>query len=218
MRPFSADKKGAIIFDFDGTLANTLSTVVNHTVEMIENAIGRPVTQRERTEDFVAHFDHIFTNFNISDQKYRTELIQKWGANALQDIPLYSLFPGIESLLHRLKENNFSLYVWTARDRLSTTKSLEYWNVLNFFSGMHCYDDGGTKPDPRGISKFLSDFDMQKVVMIGDSFSDLEGASNLGCHFLGAAWDKHCSETVKQHNFCKDPQECFDLILKLVSI
>ncbi len=103
----------------------------------------------------------------------------------------FILFPGMRDLLIRLKDQNYKLYVWTARGRASTLTSLRDNQVLELFEAFSCADDGVSKPHPMGLLKMLEGINKKSILHIGDSRGDIEGASQFGIDVVFAAWNDH---------------------------
>lgn len=100
----------------------------------------------------------------------------------------FQLFPGVRELLFDLKNNGFDLAVWTSRPRASTLASLKRLEIAPFFGEIHCYDDGLAKPHPEGLIRVSSGHHKEKILHIGDSLSDIEGAKAFGVDVIGALW------------------------------
>jgi phosphoglycolate phosphatase len=130
-------------------------------------------------------------------------------------------FEGIAELLHRLKSQDFALYVWTARDRYSFEKYMAQTHLLRFFDDTWTSSDGANKPSSEGIKKLVGATRPEDVVVIGDSWSDMQGAQLFGAHGLGAVWDEQADgETLKAFGakmLAARPQECFDLIIQILN-
>lgn len=96
------------------------------------------------------------------------------------------VFPKIKEILKLLQKNGNPVYVWTARDRYSLTKILQENKIYHYFEDFSCLEDG-PKPFIGGIKKVLGS-DLSKIVMIGDSPSDMKGGAELGAHCIGVDW------------------------------
>lgn len=105
------------------------------------------------------------------------------------DVFPYLLFDGIRELLSDLKKSGFELYVWTSRPRSSTQESLKRFEIQQFFTEIYCYDDGLPKPSPMGLIKLTDGIAKDKILHIGDSFGDLEGARAYGIQAVLACWN-----------------------------
>ncbi len=98
------------------------------------------------------------------------------------------LYPGILDLLDKLGLEGLKLYVWTARTRHSTVEFLRSLDIITRFEDLYCSTDSYPKPDAEGLKEMLGNVDPSTVVIIGDSMSDIYGASNYGAHSIGVCW------------------------------
>jgi phosphoglycolate phosphatase-like HAD superfamily hydrolase len=99
------------------------------------------------------------------------------------------LFEGMEDFLLELKKENFALYVWTARPRKSALDILARLNIAHLFSAFYCYDDGIPKPDTAGLEQLTAGIEKNKIIHIGDSMTDIEGAEAYGIDVIAACWN-----------------------------
>lgn len=105
------------------------------------------------------------------------------------DIFPYLLFDGMAELLNDLKTQGFELYVWTSRPRKSTQDSLKRFEIQQYFKDIFCYDDGLHKPNPMGLECLTVGIPKNKILHIGDSLADLEGARAYGIGVVLACWN-----------------------------
>lgn len=100
----------------------------------------------------------------------------------------FELFPGIREILFDLKNIGFDLAIWTNRPRASTLASIKRLEIAAFIGEIYCYDDGLPKPNAQGLIKVSGDFPKSRVLHIGDSMGDVEGALSFGVDVIGACW------------------------------
>lgn len=127
----------------------------------------------------------------------------------------YSLYPGIKDLITDLS-NDCNLYVWTARDRLSTIRYLQEFGIREYFCEISTPDDARAKPHSEGIESLVGKYSKQSVCMIGDTTNDIIGGKNFGVMSLGAAWGDHVNTQsligAGADFIVSDPAECSKLI------
>jgi phosphoglycolate phosphatase len=102
--------------------------------------------------------------------------------------PKYKLFPGIKELISDLSTDCL-LYVWTARDRLSTLRILGELGISSAFEAFSTIDDSYPKPHIRGLRDLVGVHPKHAICVIGDSSNDMLGAKNFGVLGLGAIWN-----------------------------
>ena len=132
----------------------------------------------------------------------------------------YLLFPGIKDLLLELKKDS-CLYVWTARDRASTTRILQEQGVYTLFEALCTIDDALPKPHISGLVQLVGAHPKSQVCVIGDTSNDILGAKNYGVESIGAGWNKQVRvETLKELGasfIATDPARCAEWIRQNIS-
>ncbi len=101
----------------------------------------------------------------------------------------YQLFVGMKEFIRELKYKGFILFVWTARPRQSAVEILRKLEVINYFEDIYGLDSGLAKPDPEGLINLTSGIDKDKVLHIGDSNTDIDGAQAYGIEVIRACWN-----------------------------
>lgn len=128
----------------------------------------------------------------------------------------FILYPGISSLLNQLVRKNYLAYVWTGRDRLSTLSILKSLGVASYFLDFRCADDTISKPHPQGLWEMLPEIDSSQVLIIGDSYTDIEGARRFGCASIAALWADHTRRAQLEGEgadfFAVKPIDCLEII------
>lgn len=127
----------------------------------------------------------------------------------------YSLFPGIKELLLKLHESSI-LYVWTARDRLSTLRLLKEFGIHHLFEEFCTMDDAFPKPHIGGLEHLVGEAAKESVCVIGDTTNDILGARAFGVKSIGAVWNNQSHPAVLQEAgadfIASYPMECLDFI------
>lgn len=185
--------KGHLVFDCDGTLISSQEGVFQCVSEFMATILKREVSRQEVIEKYTADIYEILERFEIPveirrDQQYLNKLWSQTAAKHSHDHPA---FEGMNEMLSSLAKENYALYVWTARDRASTLELLKKVGIMPFIHDMRCLDDTTPKPHPQGIIELVGDFDKSKAMIIGDSFTDIQGANSFGCASIGALWSFH---------------------------
>lgn len=101
----------------------------------------------------------------------------------------FILFKGMKELLSDLKSQNFELFIWTARPRRSTIESIKRLEIAHYFTEIYCFDDGIPKPHPMGLAELTDGQNKEKILHIGDSFTDFDGAKAYGIEVVAACWN-----------------------------
>lgn len=184
------------IFDLDGTILDTITTItyyVNATLE--KNGIA-PITIDE-CKYFAGNgarklIERSLNSKGITDEKTIEKVLAEY-VPAYDEAPLYltDSFPGISDMLRELKNRGIKLAVLSNKPDTAVGGIVEH-----FFPGI--FDDaaGGMdgvplKPDPtaaRGILKRLG-ISEAETAWIGDTSTDIETGKNLGAALsIGVLW------------------------------
>ena len=186
--------KKLAVFDFDGTLLDSVDDVViafNRALSMY----NRPTLTREdyigylggnideivsmvlgdkSTPENVESFKRVYLDFYESSKKEAT-------------LP----FPGAHDVLERLQEKDVLLAINSNR----FTYSIEYFasrffDDIDFVAIVGHEMDFPSKPDPYGINKILKEANVSPddAIYVGDSITDIETARNAGVDCVIVKW------------------------------
>lgn len=182
---------GVVLFDFDGTLVDTLPLAFEAFKTVFKTYDGRDVTNEGLISMFGPTEEEIIEN-NLSDK-----------ASVLQAIEDYYLIytqghedtlqndHEIIDLLKHLREKGVKIGVITSKSKRAFQISSEALNLLRFFDVAITGDDvDKPKPDPEGIFKALDilGLDKSKAVFLGDSNADILAGKNAGIRTYGVQW------------------------------
>lgn len=213
--------RGFIVFDCDGTLISSEKATFRALSVLLTEYLQREVTAKEVEQKYVADLVKLAANFGIEVQEQTEQarqFILRWQQICAELNLRYELFDGIKELLQDLIKEGLLLYVWTGRDRKTTLEILNELGVAKDFLDFRCMDDTISKPHPQGLYEMLGrECDADKVVMIGDSYTDIQGAMNFGCLSIGACWSTYANvEVLKEmgaDHLVSEPKDCLQIIL-----
>ncbi|NMG05434.1 HAD family hydrolase [Brasilonema sp. UFV-L1] len=181
-----------IIFDLDGTLANTLPVCFTAFRQAFFEYLNRHFTDEEISSYFGPSEEGIFQRLVQSEwqaclQMYLDEYEK---AHAICEQP----FPGIETALSYCQQKNIALGIVTGKGRDSAAISLRYLGLEDYFDTIKTGSaNGGIKP--LAIKSVLEKWKIapECVAYVGDSPSDMVDAKEVGVIPLAAAWAKTAS-------------------------
>ncbi|QHJ72424.1 HAD family hydrolase [Planococcus halotolerans] len=179
-----------IIFDFDGTLANTLPVC-----DYAFQHVFREFDQRELSSTEIrsmfgpSETGIIRKNLLHADTE---EAIELYYAKYLeQHTQLVGHNHEIHELLLYLKEQGLKLGIVTGKARRSLDISLKALQMEHFFDAIITGDDvNHPKPDPEGVLKAIAllDASPQEAMFIGDSDADIQAGIQAGVFTVGVHW------------------------------
>ena len=185
-------QKFTILFDLDGTLADTAPDLMkahNHvmnkfgysskSMDEIRNLVGRGAAVMIGRSIWGSARKELS---KISDEKIKKDMTKefiKFYENNL--VVETQLLKGVENFLYWAKSNNISMGVCTNKQEHLAIELLKKINIYDFFE----YVAGGNtfdycKPDPRHITNMVEIMggDIRKTIMIGDSENDADAAKS----------------------------------------
>jgi phosphoglycolate phosphatase len=194
-----------IVFDFDGTLVDSLQFIVTAFSRAFEDQ-GFPAPAPEAVRRIVGlrlevaaarllpDSDDVETAERIAGS-YRAAF-QDMRARNLVDEPLY---PGVRETLALLDRPEVCLGIATGKSRHGLVSSLERHGLSGLFVTLQTADDGPGKPHPEILHRAMAEVgaEPEETVMIGDTSYDMEMAVNAGVSALGVAWGYHGVEELR---------------------
>jgi len=185
------------IFDIDGTLTSTNQLIFDSFNFIAKKYLDRIFSDEE-----------IISMFGPPENDIIKQLCGEYFEEAKKDYYNYytqyhsiaQLYPGINELLKFLKSNNYPLGIFTGKGRQASIITLKKLEVDHFFDLIVTGDDViNHKPSAEGILKFVNHFNLtpKKVLMIGDSVSDVKAAKEARVKIASALWDSYGHEEVK---------------------
>ena len=187
-------QKLTILFDLDGTLADTapdLLTAHNHVMKKF----GYQTKNIDEIRNYVGHGAAVMIGKSIwssarkelskiNDQKIKDEMINEFLNFYGKNIVVKSkLINGVYEFLKWAKSNNISMGVCTNKQEHLAVDFLRKIKIYDFFeyvAGRNTFDY--YKPDPRHLTSTIEimNGDIKKSIMIGDSENDAEAARSAG--------------------------------------
>ncbi len=196
----------AVIFDLDGTLANTLPLCIRAFRQSIEPLINRTVSDEE-----------IIATFGPSEEGTIMALAPDHYDQGVADyLKFYEAFhemcavpfDGIIELLTALKDKSVRIAMVTGKGALSTSISLKQFTMEHFFEFIETGSPNGARK-AAGIQAVLEQFqgiEKDEVVYVGDTTGDIIASRKAGISVIAAAW----AETAEPEKLMElQPDEIF---------
>lgn len=211
-----------IIFDFDGTLANSLPDVAFYVSETLVE-FGFPSRTEEDVLPVMCYsIEEIFrvmSNTKDIDDTIVTKMVEHYQKITRQhQSPRTRLFDGIDHLLKEIAKRGDVMVV------LSNKAQNELEVVFNKFLKDYAFDkaiglkDGVVaKPDPTEIYKLMQEYgvDKSQTYLVGDGDTDVLAGINAGIKLIAVTYgyrDKDFLINLGAKTFADTPQEVLQLI------
>ena len=190
-----------IIFDVDGTLSDSMGTIVHAWREAIRKSslpeatdaalrhgIGRsipecfselyPHASSEQYDMFAAHYRTIYRGLVVG-----------------QEPPLYD---GVRETLQALQKGGHTLAIATGKSRAGLDRMLDAHGLRQAFQSTMSGDQARSKPHPEMIERILLETGMapQEAIMVGDTTYDLLMARAAGVRSVAVTYGGHDRDTL----------------------
>ncbi len=213
-------KVQGVVFDLDGTLADSLAMTFDAFNHAITSLGGKLHTPQEIMAYFGAGEGAIFARIlgeEKADEAYA--LSMKYTDDHLGQVPL---FEGIGELLHQLEVAGLPCSIFTGRSWPTTEMILRHHGLENRFETVVCHDHvRESKPSPEGLLLCLERMKLrpEEVLFVGDSHQDIRAGRSAGSPTVAALWDlladrEHLARFQPSH-FAEKPGELWRLIESL---
>ncbi|MGI9352153.1 MAG: HAD-IA family hydrolase [Rhizobiaceae bacterium] len=182
-------RKNTLIFDLDGTLANTAPDLIA-TLNRITMPYGLEPVELKDVSQMVGHGAKAMIEkaFSIKNRELSSTLHDALFENFVED---YSsnlanethIFDGALEAMDRLNDKGYKFCVCTNKMEFLSQNLLDQLGALKRF---HAIAGGDTfsfrKPDPRHLEETVKMMgrDINSAIMIGDSSTDINAAKNAG--------------------------------------
>jgi phosphoglycolate phosphatase len=181
-----------VIFDWDGTLFDSVSQIVQslqwaaqqYQIDLCphaaKNIIGLGLPEAMQVL-FPAHSElqpHIQAEY--SRHYVANSHTQQW-------------FGGVDELLTQLAEQGMQLAVATGKSRIGLDRVLEQTASQHRFKATRCASETRSKPHPLMLEQLLEQTGVavERAVMVGDTTYDMEMAQAIGMPRIGVSYGVH---------------------------
>jgi phosphoglycolate phosphatase len=186
--------KRAVIFDFDGTLADSLPAVIG----VFSELIGK---QEPFTDEEVAHYRH-FSPLELAAEfkvpKWKIPMLVIKGRNMLQkhlkDIHPH---PGIHHVLEALQAADVSMYILSSNSTENVNDYLQHHKLSGYFKA--AYGGASVLGKAPRLHKLIDTekIDIATSWYVGDETRDIIAAHAVGLRCASVTWGYNSRESLK---------------------
>ncbi|VVB66611.1 Phosphoglycolate phosphatase [Candidatus Gugararchaeum adminiculabundum] len=184
-------KVKAVIFDFDGVLADSMESIIRMFKRTFTES-GQAAPSAPAITALIGHTTlEIIVTLLPAGKKDDKELVERMRVNArriaMEEIESVKAHRGAVETVKWLREKGIKTAIVTNRGRKSTEKALENFGIQNDFDIIIASGDVGKgKPDPEGIFMALGKLDArpEEVIYVGDMSVDAKAGAAAGVKTL----------------------------------
>jgi phosphoglycolate phosphatase len=189
----------AIIFDFDGTVADTFDTIVD-----ISNRLALEFGYKQAAPDEIEQIKNLSSREIIRQSGvsiFKLPFILRRLKNELNnEIHRLNPLPGMREALEELKIKGYILGIITSNDRENVTLFLEKNKLKELFEFI--YSGATIFGKSRVINRFLNQANLapEEVIYVGDETRDIEAAKRSKIKMIAVSWGFNSKTVLAKHN------------------
>ena len=183
-----------IVFDWDGTLMDSTSTIVK-CIQAAARDLGLPVPPDDQASHVIGLGLHEAMQAampNIDPALY-PKMVERYRYHYLSKDHELVLFDGVRDMLTELSQDGYFLAVATGKSRVGLNRALNAVGLLSLFDATRCADETFSKPHPAMLHELTRELgqDLKRTVMVGDTTHDLMMANNAGSAGIAVQYGAH---------------------------
>ncbi len=194
-----------LIFDWDGTLADSKDHIVNAMQAAIEE-LSLPAQDREACARMIGLgllevSKRLFPDLASDGHQRFAETYSHHFTRLRLEYGGTQFFPRALPTLRELKARGHSLAVATGKSRRGLDRVLLADNIEDLFVATRAADETESKPSPRMLNELLNETGtaVDDAVMIGDTSYDLEMATRAGMQSIAVSYGVHSVADLREY-------------------
>jgi len=186
----------AIIFDFDGTIADTLSQVIKilNLYAPKHGLSAVPQKEIDKMKDYGAK--EILAKFKISPIE-AIQVIRVVRSEQKKSIAYVRIFPGIKDVIAKLKKQHLKVGIVTSNSKTNVQKFLKENKIkeIDFI-----YSENSMFGKANKLTKVIKAQKLNKsdVIYVGDEVRDIEAAHKAGISVIAVTWGFNSKKRLEQ--------------------
>lgn len=200
----------ALIFDWDGTLADSVANIVT-AMHVAADSIGLPRCTDIAVKNIIGlglpeAIAALYPQLKPAHvEELRAAYSQSYLRIEQQPSPL---FAGVVAGLEAFRRQGFKLAVATGKSRRGLDRVLATQGLSDFFDATRCADETASKPHPLMLEQILAELNLSpsEAMMLGDSEFDLRMAAAAGVRSVAVGYGAQ----PREHLLRCAPERCID--------
>lgn len=183
-----------IVFDWDGTLADSTGMIAACIREAAEDAgLAIPTLAEARSVIGLGLQEAISMLLPDIQPAQRQLLVERYRYHYYARDEQTALFEGAYATVEALKQRGHLLAVATGKGRNGLNTSLHNSGLGRFMDATRCVDECFSKPHPQMLLELMDELDVPpaRTLMIGDTSFDMQMADNAAVARLAVGFGAH---------------------------
>ena len=203
-----------IVWDWDGTLADSTGMITNAIVSAAEQ-VGLPTLDPFAATNIIGLGlkESIYALYgNIPIEKAQA-LARQYTANYYAGESEIPLFEGAADTIKTLHNRGFKLAVATGKSRRGLNLALKHCGLAPYFHATKTVDECFSKPHSQMLDELMDELvtTSERTLMIGDTSYDLQMAQNAGVPAVAVTFGAQSRDKLLGYNSIKMFNQFCDL-------
>jgi len=173
----------AIIFDFDGTIADSFDYITGFLAKEAGQSLDAPQAETLRGQSMASigrGFGHSWPRLMMLFFKGRRQM-----RRAIDQV---KPFDGMPEVIEKLHAEGHELFIVTSNTVENVHKFLHHYDLHKYF--LEVYGGAGLLGKPRYLKKLLKEQNLEKddALYVGDEMRDVTAAESIGLRIIAVTW------------------------------
>jgi phosphoglycolate phosphatase-like HAD superfamily hydrolase len=207
--------KKYLIFDFDGTIADSLDLLVKVYNSVCYKYNCLPVDISDKEELRKLKSQEILKRYKINFFKIPFLLLEV-RLKFRKKVSEVKIFTGIGDVLKELKNKGFILHILTSNSKKNVNFFLKDNNLSDIFTSV--YSNSNVFGKDKSLKKFLKkeNINKEECVYIGDETRDIEAVKRIDMSIVSVSWGFNSRDALTKlepYKVIESPKELLNLYL-----
>lgn len=188
-----------LVFDFDGTLADTLDMVLTLYNRIAPSYGCKPAGEEIRERILQEPYHVLLKAYGITSLKLAALMVRIRGEMGKQ-LAEVNVVEGIKEALFELKQQGYRLGVLTSNSRKNVSAFMQHNDLADVFDFI--YSGKNLFGKDKVMVQMLAKEGLAKasVLYVGDELRDIEASKKVGLKVVAVTWGLHTKEALEALN------------------
>lgn len=189
-----------IIFDWDGTLFNSVGQIVK-SLKYAAEQYQQPLTDEAAKSIIGLGLPEVAQVLFPEVPELHEVILQSYSDHYIEHSKQDQWFAGVAEMLQDLTAQGIQLAVATGKSRKGLDRVLAQTSSTDMFVVTRAASETQSKPHPLMLQEILSETGVSahQAIMVGDSSYDLEMAMNMQMPSVGVCYGVHSADVLKRY-------------------